>query len=366
VKRHAVLATLALPLVPRIAAAQNKTPRKIGLTAALTGPFAAISVEYITAYELAVQHVNERGGIKGRPVQLLVEDSKANPADGIAAMRKLVQVDGVEGIITFLTNVVTAQLPLADQLHVPTIAGIETSGIVDNSQYMFACGVRIAKAEPLFVDYWKKHGMKRLYAFMANNAVGQILSPVVTQRAKEAGADVQIALINLNESDFRGPAARCKEYNPDGILINTSSSSQVDSQLIRQIRELGMNQTFYFPANFYTVHTWRQAVGPYSEGQIFGGARLDPKAAQKFIRDYRAKLGFEPGYVPGELYDGAMILMNAMQNATTPEGIRDAMAATKGVPSVLGGTLSMGPDHYTIIPNIALWQVRHGVEVQIG
>src|ERR1700687_4617092 len=104
-KRHAALTALAIPFIPRHIGAQNRTPRKIGLTAALTGPFATISVEYITAYQLAVQHVNEDGGIKGRPVTLLLEDSKANPADGIAAMRKLAQVDGVEGIITFLTGV---------------------------------------------------------------------------------------------------------------------------------------------------------------------------------------------------------------------------------------------------------------------
>jgi branched-chain amino acid transport system substrate-binding protein len=365
-KRKIALAALALPLVPRRLLAQGRAPRKIGLTTALTGPFAAIATEYTYAYQLAVQHVNEAGGINGRQVQLLIEDSKANPADGIAAMRKLAQVDNVDGIVTFLTGVVTAQMPLADQLHMPTVAGVETSGLVDKSQYVFACGVRIAKAEPLMVDYWRKHNVKKVYAFLANNAVGQLIQPVIQQRAKEANAEVQVALINLGDADFRGEVARCKEFSPNAIYINTSGSSSADPQLIRQVREAGMNTQFYLPANFYTTHTWREAVGPYTEGMIFGGATVDRVQGAKFIRDYRSKMGFEPGYTPGELYDGAMILMHAMDNATTPEAIRDGLVKLKGVKSVLGGELSMGSDHYTNIPNISLWQVRNGVEAKIG
>jgi branched-chain amino acid transport system substrate-binding protein len=366
-KRSTALAALALPFVPRAAYAQNRTPRKLGLTAALTGPLAAISVEFIAAYQLAVQHVNDAGGLKGRPVQLLVEDSKATPVDGIAAMRKLVQVDGIEALITFLTGVSTAQMPLADQLRLPTIAGIETPGIVDNATYMFACGVRQDKVVPLLVDYWRKHSVKKIYGFFPTGATGNALGPALVNMGKGIGADVTLALIGLGEPDYRGHAARVKDLNPDAIYIQTGSSTSTDSALVRQLREIGVNTPVYFGGNLYTVHTWREAMGPYSEGLVFSGANVDRKTeyGRTFIRDYRSKMGFEPGYNQGELYDGGRIIMHAMENATTGDEIRSNMATLKGLPSVLGGTLAMGPDHYTTIPAVGLWQVRRGVEVRI-
>ena len=120
-------------------------------------------------------------------------------------------------------------------------------------------------------------------------------------------------------------------------------------------------------ANFYTVHAWREAVGPYAEGIIFGGARVDPQAGRNFIRAYRTKMGFEPGYAQGELYDTVTLIAYAIAHGGgSGDGIRDALANLKGVPSVLGGTIAMGADHYTVIPSIALWQVRHGVELRVA
>jgi branched-chain amino acid transport system substrate-binding protein len=366
-KRQTALAALALPFVPLPVLAQNKTPRKIGLTTALTGPFAATAAEYNIGYKLAVDHVNEAGGLNGRPVQLIVEDSKGSPVDGIAAMRKLVQVDNVEGIITIFTGVSTAQMALADQLKVPAVAGIETPGIVDNSQYMFACGLRQDRTVPLVIDYWKKHNVKKAYAFFPSGATGNTLGPALQKLAAPIGVEVTLALIGLGDGDYRGHAARVKADNPDALYMQTGGSSSADSLVVRQIRELGVTAPMFFGSNFYSTHTWREAMGPYGEGLFFAGANLDRVGAygRKFIRDFRAKTGFEPGYSGGELYDGGRLLMYAMRNANSADEIRAAMASLKGMPSTLGGTLTMGSDHYVNYPVTGLWQVRKGFEVKV-
>jgi len=322
--RRATLAVIASSIAPSVATAQTRGPRKIGLTMALTGPFAGASGEFVFAYQLAVQHVNEAGGINGRQVQLLVEDSKANPADGIAAMRKLVQVDGVEGILTIFTNVVTAQIPLADQLKIPSIAAIEATGVVNNAQYTFACGVRQDSTDAMMVQNWKQNGVKKVYIVTANNAAGQATVPRVSARAKDAGAEAQAAYLNLGESDYRGPLTRIKEYSPDIVYVQTSGSPSADALIVRQLREEAVNVPVYFGSNFYTTHSWRVAMGPYSEGLIFCGANVDRDSAygRKFIRDFRAKMGFEPGYNNGYIYDGARMLMHAMEKANSG----DAMA----------------------------------------
>lgn len=89
-------------------------------------------------------------------------------------MRKLVDVDGVQAIVTNFTNTVTAQLPLADQLKVPIFAPIETPGLLSSSPYSFAHSATIAQIGAMLRDYWKKVGYKRIYALLLNNGFGHL------------------------------------------------------------------------------------------------------------------------------------------------------------------------------------------------
>ena len=99
---------------------------------------------------------------------------------------------------------------------------------------------------------------------------------------------------------------------------------------------------------------------------IFGGLNVSERLAQQFRRDYRDKAGFLPGYVSGEVYDMVHMLAYAIERGGyTGEGIRNALAGLRGVPSVLGGTIAMGDDHYTTISSVALWQVKSGTLVKL-
>ena len=117
---------LGLPTIRATQAQQaSGRPYKIGVTYPLSGPQGAWGQLIVPAIEIAVQHVNGAGGINGRPLALVVEDSKGNPEGAVSAMRKVVQVDGVQVIMTIFTNVVSAQMPLSQQFKVPLISPVE-------------------------------------------------------------------------------------------------------------------------------------------------------------------------------------------------------------------------------------------------
>lgn len=354
-----------------LAGAQAKRPTlepyKIGVTFPLTGPLANNSVEYMAGLQLAVDDINKHGGVKGHPLQLVVEDTQTTPQGGVASMRKLVDVDRVPVILTIFTNVVTAQMPLADQLKVPILSPIETPGVVGKAQYAFADAARYDLVAPLLQAYWKAHNVKRVFAFLGNNAQGLVYSPLVKATVQTAGAEYQEALINLTETDFRGVITRAKEFNPDAMFFE-ASGSQAETTAIRQVRELGITAQFYEDSNFFQTRTWREAVGPYSEGMIFGGLKIDTNApsVQAFAKAYRAKTGIAPGYVPGEFYDMVHMIARAIEiGGYNGEGVRNALASIKDVPSIFGGTITMGASHYTDISAESLWQVRRGQEVRL-
>ncbi len=84
---------------PSIIRAQGETPLRIGLVDPLTGVYAAIAQGEVEGARLATDQLNKRGGILGRPVELLVEDSANDVGIGVQKTRKLIERDQVSFII---------------------------------------------------------------------------------------------------------------------------------------------------------------------------------------------------------------------------------------------------------------------------
>jgi branched-chain amino acid transport system substrate-binding protein len=360
----------ALPLIagligaqPSFALAQpaaSGTPYKIGLTYPLTGPLAQITGEFIPAAELAAADVNRHGGVHGRPVQLDVEDTQATPQGGLAALRKLVQVDGVQAVLTIYTNVATAQIPLADQLKVPIIAPVEAPGVMSAGQYSFAHAVGFADVGPLLTRYWRQVHAKRIFAFLGNNGYGHTVEPAVRDAVRASGAEYDEAYVDLDATDYRGSVIRAKGYDPDQIVVSVQGGPP-ETSIVRQLRELGVTSQLVNPSDFYQSKSWREAAGPYAEGMIFGGLYVDPTISSDFVRAYRAKAGSDPVYGAAEVYDMVKIMAYAIgKGGYTGDGVRSALLSLRGVPSVFGGEIEMKPNHYTKISAIGLFRVRAG------
>jgi len=370
--RHlaAAVAVALLATSPLASTAQSPpgTPYKIGVTYPLTGPLSLNSAHVLAGAEIAIADINKAGGIHGHPVKMVIEDSLGTPQGGISSMRKLVDVDGVQAILTIFTNVVTAQMPLADQLKIPMLSTVETSGLVSKSQYSFAHAQAIALEAPLLRDYWKSVGVKRVFAFYGNNAYGQNVAVSIKAAALAAGATAyDETFFEMSDTDYRGVVARAKDFKPDAIVL-CAQGSAAETTILKQIRELGLTAQIYNPSNFYFDKGWRDAAGSYADNMIFTGANIDATSpiGRNFIKAYKAKTGVEPGYQPGESYDIIRLFATSIAKSSyNGEAIRNVLATIKGVPSVLGGTITMGADHYTLSDAPALWQAKNGKEIKL-
>jgi branched-chain amino acid transport system substrate-binding protein len=365
-KRRAFTASLAaVATVPAVVRAQASV-YKIGVTYPLTGPLAINSPQVIAGAQIAIDDINRAGGVKGHQVALAVEDSLGTPQGGVTAMRKLVEVDGVQAILTIFTNIVTAQMPLGDALKVPTLSTVETPGLVGQSKYSFAHAATLGSASMLGT-FWKNNA-KKVFALYGDNGFGHLIAPVAKQIAQGAGCAYDEAFFDLTATDFRGLVTRVKDAGADWLFISGQGSS-AETALIKQLRELGLTTPIVNGSNFYYDKTWATAVGSYAEGMYFVGVNVDATTpyAKTFVTAYKAKVGNEPSYQAGEAYDIIRMFATCIERAGyTGEGIRNQLAVLKGLPSVLGGTITMGEDHYTLTSGYALWQVKNGVEVKVN
>jgi branched-chain amino acid transport system substrate-binding protein len=339
---------------------QSNAPYKIGMTYPMTGPQAAVIAEYLPAAELGIADVNRHGGVKGHPLQLITEDTQSSPQGGVAAMRKLAQVDGVQAIMTIYTNVVTAQIPLAEQLKVPILAPVQAPGLMTNAQYGFAHAVGFADVQGVITEYWRNAHAKHVWALLSNNAYGQGISPAARTAARNAGAEYNETFADLDATDFRGLLTRVKDANPDQILV-TLQGAPAEGAIIKQVRELGIAAPILDPADLYQSRVWRSGVGPYSEGMLFAGFFVDPAISGDFVRTFRNRVGSEPGFDTAMIYDQVKMFAYAIERGGyNGTAIRDALLTLRGVPSTLGGTITMKPDHTTQMTGVGLWQVKRG------
>ena len=357
-QRMAVVGMAALALAAGAARAEEAKgePYKIGVTYPLSGPQGAWGQLLVPAMEFGVADANAAGGVNGRPLKLVVEDSKGNPEGAVTAMRKVVQVDAVPIILTIFTNVVSAQMPLADQLKVPILSPVEAPGLVKNSQWAFAYSSPANATLPLVFDYWKDHNVKRLFSFFPNTPIQKFLSPMVTEAANNLHIEHDEALFKLGDTDFRGIITRAKGFNPDAILIYGHGTPD-EGVIMKQIRELGMNQQLYTGCACMTIKSYRESTGDAAKGLIFAGFKYDRNAAKKFIDEYHAKMGFDPDYGGVEVYDMIFMIADAIkQHGYTPDGIRQGLVELKNFHSIGGGVVSMDADRQSKV-SVALYQI---------
>ncbi len=356
----------AAAALPVFSVQAQSGPIKFGVTYPLTGAFAGFAKEQILGMEMAVADINAKGGVKGRQIQLVYEDTRGTPEGGVAAFRKVTEIDKVPVVLSIFTNVVTAQLPLADQLKIPMISGVEAPGLSARAQYAFAHSNRSARALNMLSQHLKSLGVKKAFTFMPDNAFGEDISKSAQEAVGAAGAQYAEARFRLGQPEYRGIVARAKEFNPDVILIATQGTAD-DGNVVKQLREIGVNAPIFISANLFDVKAWRDSVGTYVEGMTMVGPNVDvtdPKG-KDFSTRFKAKHGRNPNYLQGTLYDMVAMYAAAIEKVGTDgTAIRDYLVGLKDFPSAMGGRFGMGPDRQTVMA-INLWRVKGGELMKI-
>jgi branched-chain amino acid transport system substrate-binding protein len=118
--RVIVLVAVCALIVPAIARAAD--PIRVGMTMALTGGVAPIGKQVLTALQIWRDDVNTKGGLLGRPVELVFYDDQSNPQNVPGLYTKLIEVDKVDLLIgPYATNMVAPAIPVMMQYHKTTI-----------------------------------------------------------------------------------------------------------------------------------------------------------------------------------------------------------------------------------------------------
>ena len=115
-QRLAVCGFLAAALASGAARADGPPPIKVGEINSYTGPAAVFTVSYRKGFEMAVDEINNAGGVLGRPLQVLFRDDTFSPAEGVRQAKELIDNEKVDVLAgTFFSPVALAVANVATQ-----------------------------------------------------------------------------------------------------------------------------------------------------------------------------------------------------------------------------------------------------------
>ena len=314
----------------------------IGVVVALTGRFAdEVGIPMLHGFELARTEINHSGMLGGATITFITEDDQSESA--IEAFNKLIHQDGVS-VITGLA--ISAQaihaFPIAQQNGVVAFSSVSSaSGLSTIGDFIFRAGLTIDVLIPSGVRITQeKLGYTKAAILFDESDLYSISSygEFIAAFAENGVEVVTTETFQSGDTDFSTQLTRIMEANPEAIFVATLPPEM--PLILTQGRELGIPDSVPFILPEIAIEQVA-AAGPAAEGVItfIGWSSLAATPwNEAFIQNYTEKYGMEPNAWAAQSYATLHILAIAIAIAqsTDSEAIRDALANTMDMDTILG------------------------------
>jgi branched-chain amino acid transport system substrate-binding protein len=224
--------------------ARGEEPVKMGMVEPLTGAYAKLAEGEVEGARLAVEEVNRKGGILGRPVRLLVEDSANEIAAGVAKTRQLIDRDQVDFILGNVNSAVALAMTRVTaekrKLHIVTGGHVdEITGRQCSWNVFRICKTTTMEANAIADTLVEKFG-KKWYFLTPDYAYGYGLQAAFERKLREHGGEWASALIPLGTVDYSQSLLNAGAYRPDVLINMMAGDDQANS--LEQIVQFGLTQ----------------------------------------------------------------------------------------------------------------------------
>lgn len=307
---------------------------KIGCLFPLTGSGSLWGQNGKKGVELAVEEINGAGGILGKKVRVIYEDSQTEPKTAVSAFQKLVDIEGVKvSIVDMISSNVLAVAPIANEKKVVIISpGASSPEITTAGDYVFRNWPSDAlQGEEAASIAHERLGWKQVAIFYINNEYGKGLRNVFLKKFTSLGGQIMIEeAFEQGASDFKTSISKFRRTKLDGVyLVGYPKEVPI---IVKQARELKLDVNFLGTETFEDPGMLEQAGGA-AEGVLY----LLPKSpapesgmARHFREAFKAKFGEDPGVPADVAYDALLILKWAIEKVGyDPEKVKNQLYLLK-------------------------------------
>lgn len=338
----------------------------IGEYESLTGSEATFGQSSHNGLVLAVEEVNNSGGLLGKKINLITEDNQGKPSETQTVVQKLINRDKVVAVIGEVASSRSkAGAPICQAAKVPMITPASTNPEVTTiGDYIF----RVCFIDPFQATVMSKFAINSMkvtkIALLIDqkNAYSTGLADNFRQVYTGMGGQiVEEQRYSAGDKDFKAQLTAIKAKNPEAIFI---PGYYTDVNLISiQAREIGLTCPLFGSDGWESEKLTEGKAKDALEGSFFSThvSADDPSPLiQNYIKKYKAKYNKEPDAMSFLAYDAGMILFDAIKKANSTEGekIKNELAKTKDFPGVTG-VITINGQRNAVKPAVVL-EIKNG------
>lgn len=340
---------------------------KIGVIYPVTGGASSWGAPAEQGVELAVNEINGEGGINGRKVELIVEDSQCEPAKGVSAINKLINVDKVKYVIGDICSaVVVPTAPIAEENSVVMMAQGSSPDITGIGDYIFRNWPSDSYQGELMAKYvFNELGIKEIAILNVNNPYGNGLADAFQEGFLELGGEVALReKYEQGSKDFKTTLLKIKDK---GIKAIYTVSQLEDAVIIRQVEEIGLDDVQIIGADSMATQEIRDATGDAIEGVIYSFPQFDEESeiVMNFQDRFEALFGHKSDLVnvAAHGYDAMNILSVALDGVPyeNVDKVKNNIYNIKNYDGVSGSTTF--DENGDVIKPYGIYTIKNGESV---
>lgn len=342
----ALLAVLLLvacaPAAPTAAPQSTKPspPLTIAVLAPFTGPYATVGKPVKETSDMAVADINAAGGIGGRQLQVISEDSGESVTTALNALNKVLEQKPAVVLGATISPHVAAMIPVATKEGVPLfISGTGPSLLDTGSKWVFAINptddISAGAATKYAVE---KLGVKQLGFMITNDDAGQAIIKVVQNTLQKYNQTPLVELYGPADKDMSAQLLNLKNKGANGILV--WGNPLTGPLIVKQAKQLQIGVPILSNIAGYSeavaVLTNDEAQGLYGTATSLPTLSQDP-TVQAWVKRYKERYNSDPGGTQTHLYDVYMILAQVMaKTGDDRAAIQSGLANIKGYKGISG------------------------------
>jgi branched-chain amino acid transport system substrate-binding protein len=230
---------------------------KIGFIDPITGSLSALAVSEVEGAKWTVEQLNKKGGILGRQVQLLVEDSANDTGTGVQKAHKLIERDKVDvimgdvnsGIAYAIMGVTSAKkvFHIVPGGHTDPITGKDCKWNTFRT-----CNTTAMDASAITGELVKRFG-KKWFFITPDYAYGRSLQANFVKNLKALGGTFEGDMLPISSTDFSATLIKAKAFKPNVLLNNMGGAAQINC--MKQFVQFGMDKEMALGGSLFEVES---------------------------------------------------------------------------------------------------------------
>jgi branched-chain amino acid transport system substrate-binding protein len=193
--------------------------------------------------QMAVQEINDAGGVDGRPLQLVERDTQSEPEEGVTALRGMIDQDGIiaaGGVISSDVGLATSRIAEQNQVPLFLIKAGSSAILTSESRYTFrTCLPSAAMTMGPVADYLEQENLTRAGAIIADYEWGRSIEEAFTGTFEGTDVETQVEVAPVTDTDFTSYLRSLQGFEPDVIVATGHPPGS--GAIVSQSAELGID-----------------------------------------------------------------------------------------------------------------------------